>query len=58
MVGMVAAVGIAGAHGLYDSLLAVNLRQAAGLLMSAMVIVLLRVDRRVEPCKKMAPQIV
>jgi RsiW-degrading membrane proteinase PrsW (M82 family) len=58
MLGMLAAVGVAGVHGLYDSLLAVNLRQAAGLLMSTMVIVLLRVDRRIEPCKNMAPQIV
>jgi RsiW-degrading membrane proteinase PrsW (M82 family) len=56
MLGIAAATAMATAHGLYDTLLAVNMRQAAGLLMSGLVIVLLLVDRRVDSSVSMRPQ--
>jgi RsiW-degrading membrane proteinase PrsW (M82 family) len=45
MAGIAASIAMAGVHGLYDTLLVVNLRQAAGVLMSGMVITLLMLDR-------------
>jgi hypothetical protein len=45
LVGVAAAAAIACLHGVYDTLLAVNLRQAAGVLMAVMVLALLTLDR-------------
>jgi hypothetical protein len=44
-------------HGLYDTLLAVDLRQAAGVLMSGLVIALLLVDRDIDPSASECPQV-
>jgi len=58
LVGLAASIAMAVIHGLYDTLLAVNLRQAAGLVMSGLVVTLLLADHRADPSGDISAQVV
>jgi hypothetical protein len=56
LMAIAASFATATVHGLYDTLLAVNLRQAAGFVMSGLIITLLMVDRHGELGENVLPQ--